>query len=219
VGNREDLDVAVKRAQEGDGRGFEELFRACAKPVAGYLRSRHVSDPDGIANEVFLRAFRNVHTFRGDSERFRSWLFTIAHNAAIDDARRRRRRRPEVSMPDDGPETSGDVRDDVEARFGAARVDELLRSLSDDQREVIVLRVIADLSVVQTAAVVGKSCEAVKALQCRGLGAIRRALSESESSCLEDDHLSARSFSRTMEPSSVGESRTPIQASSESTKN
>jgi RNA polymerase sigma-70 factor (ECF subfamily) len=218
VGVREDLDIAIKRAQEGDGRGFEELFRACAKPVAGYLRSRQVSDPDGTANEVFLRAFRNIRTFRGDSDRFQSWLFTIAHNAAIDDARRRRRRCPEVSMPEDGADTTaGDVQDDVEARFGAARVDELLGSLSDDQREVIVLRVIADLSVEQTAAVVGKSYEAVKALQRRGLVALRHALSESESSGLEGGDLSARSFVRSNESVSSRRVSHQIQARGVST--
>ena len=55
-----------------------------------------MSDPESLANEVFVRAFRTLHTFEGDGERFRSWLFTIARNAAIDDARRRRCRVVEV---------------------------------------------------------------------------------------------------------------------------
>ena len=66
----------------GDARGFDVLFRATGASVVGYLRSRSVSDPDGLANEVFLRVFRSIHTFTGDGARFRSWLFTIAHNAA-----------------------------------------------------------------------------------------------------------------------------------------
>jgi RNA polymerase sigma-70 factor (ECF subfamily) len=172
---REDLDEALDRARAGEARGFDELFRATGGAVAGYLRSRGVSDPDGIANEVFVRAFRSLHTFRGDAERFRSWLFTIAHNAAIDDSRRRRRRVRETAL-DDAPEpVAGDVEDDVITRLAQERIGRLLTQLSPDQRDVLVLRIVADLSVDETAAVLDKGYEAVKALQRRGLAALRRA--------------------------------------------
>jgi RNA polymerase sigma-70 factor (ECF subfamily) len=176
----DDLERALERAQSGDARGFDALFRMFGGAVAGYLRARNVSDPDGIANDVFLRAFRTVHTFKGNGPRFRAWLFTIARNAAIDDARRRRRR-VEQSPLDDIPEPAGgDVEIDVLARLAHERVQALMSTLSPDQRDVLVLRVVADLSVDDTAAVLGKSHEAVKALQRRGLGALRRALSSHE---------------------------------------
>jgi len=175
-----DLDAALDRARLGDARGFEVLFRATGGSVAAYLRTRNVSDPDGVANDVFLRAFRTIHTFRGDADRFRSWLFTIAHNAAIDDARRRRRRIAESPLEDVAEPVGGDVEADVSAALADDRVRTLLDQLSPDQREVIALRVIADLSVEQTAAVVDKSYEAVKALQRRGLAALRRALSDQQ---------------------------------------
>ena len=60
------------------------------------------------------------------------------------------------------------------------RVQALLGLLSPDQREVLMLRIVADLSVDETAAVVGKSHEAVKALTRRGIAALRRAISERE---------------------------------------
>jgi RNA polymerase sigma-70 factor (ECF subfamily) len=175
VGDGE-LDIAIERAQVGDARGFDALFHACATSVAGYLRARKVSDPNGTANEVFLRAFRTIHTFRGDTAAFRSWLFTIAHNAAIDDARRRRRRVRETPLESLPSAAGGDVEEDADALLSQQRVEALLENLSPDQRDVIMLRVIADLSVDQTAAIVGKSNEAVKALQRRGLGTLRRAL-------------------------------------------
>jgi RNA polymerase sigma-70 factor (ECF subfamily) len=172
------LDGALDSARAGDPRGFDALFRAMAPVVAGYLRARKVEDPDGVANDVFVRAFRTIHTFKGDADRFRSWLFTIAHNAAVDDARRRGRRLLEVSL-DAAPEAAaGDVEADAAARLGRERVQGLLDQLSPDQRDVIALRVIADLSVDETAAVLGKSYEAVKALQRRGLAALRRVLSD-----------------------------------------
>ena len=175
-----DLDVAVERAQAGDAEGFEALFRACGRPVVGYLRRQNVSDPDGLANEVFLRAFRTLHTFRGDGARFRSWLFTIAHHTAVDDVRRRRRRVVETTLEQARHTSDGDVETAAIAHAGTDWVRTVLDQLSSDQRDVLLLRVGADLSVDQTAAVLGKSHEAVKALQHRGVAALRRLLAERE---------------------------------------
>ncbi len=183
---RVNLDHALDRARAGDARGFDELFRATGAAVAGYLRSRGASDPDGIANEVFVRAFRTLHTFKGDSDRFRSWLFTIAHNAAIDDSRRRRRRVRESALDEAPEQVGGDVEADVISRLAGERVERLLAELSPDQRDVLVLRIVADLSVDETAAVVGKGYEAVKALQRRGLAALRRALEADSSDSSEE---------------------------------
>ena len=144
------------------------------------MRSRGTADPDGVANDVFLRAFRTIHTFRGDGPRFRAWIFTIAHHAAIDDARRRHRRVKEEPL-DRAPDPSGgNVESEVLANLAHERVETLLAELSPDQRDVLVLRIVADLSIADTAAVLDKSIEAVKALQRRGLDALRRAISSQE---------------------------------------
>jgi RNA polymerase sigma-70 factor (ECF subfamily) len=171
------IERAIERAQHGDADGLNTLFRTFGAPVVGYLRSRGVSDPDGIANEVFVRAFRNIHTFRGDASRFRSWLFTIAQNASIDDSRRRRRRVAEVPISERIDTPGGNAEEDAIAQLAHGRVEALLATLSPDQRDVLMLRIVADLTVEETGAVVGKSYEAVKALQRRGLASLRRALS------------------------------------------
>jgi RNA polymerase sigma factor (sigma-70 family) len=174
------LDLALQRAREGDARGFDELYRAHAGAVAGYLRARNVSDPDDLANEVFLRAFRTVHTVQGDASRFRSWLFGIAHNAAIDEARHRRRQPVQQTLRAEHSDVGGDVEDEALRHIESDLVRTLLESLAPDQRDVLLLRVVGDLSVAQTAAVVDKSYEAVKALQRRGLAALRRTLQDRE---------------------------------------
>jgi RNA polymerase sigma-70 factor (ECF subfamily) len=177
---RADLDHALDQARAGDPWGFDALFRATGTAVVGYLRARGVPDPDGLANDVFVRAFRAIASFEGDGARFRSWLFTIAHNAAIDDARRRRRRVREAPLEHAPDAAGGDVEDDVVARLALERVQALLEGLSPDQRDVLMLRIVADLSVEDTAAVLGKGYEAIKALQRRGLASLRRALSSEE---------------------------------------
>jgi RNA polymerase sigma factor (sigma-70 family) len=174
------IDLALDRARKGDPRGFEALFRTHANAVFGYLRARGVSDPEGLANEVFVRAFRNIHTVHGDGARFRSWLFGIAHNAAVDDLRRRRRRPAESPLGEDLAVAGGNVESEAIASLQSDLVRRILGELAPDQRDVLLLRVIGDLSVSQTAAVLDKSYEAVKALQRRGIAALRRRLEANE---------------------------------------
>ena len=174
------LDAAIAQARAGEPRGFEALFHALGGPVSAYLRARSVNDPDGIANDVFLRAFRTIHTFQGDAQRFRSWIFTIAHHAAVDDIRRQQRRVREAPLAW-APETAAsDVATEVIAGLAYERVHAILSGLGADQRDVLMLRIVSDLSLAETAEVLGKSYEAVKALQRRGLTALRVALSSQE---------------------------------------
>jgi len=144
--------------------------------VARYLRRRGVSDPEGLADEVFVRALRTLQTFEGDGERFRSWIFTMAQNAASDDARRRRCRVVEVLVAAPPDRGGDDVEVEVFGRLAHDRVALLLSDFSPEQGEVLSLRVVADLSVEEIASVLGKSYEAVKSLQRRGLINLRRAL-------------------------------------------
>jgi RNA polymerase sigma-70 factor (ECF subfamily) len=174
------VDEALRWARAAEPRGFECLFRIFGPSVAGYLRMHHVGDPDGTANEVFVRAFRSLHTFRGDASRFRAWLFTIAHHASVDDARRRRRRIRELPLETISEPVDGQAEDAALHVLARERVRHLLDGLSADQRDVLVLRIVADLSVAETAAALGKSYEAVKALQRRGLAALAAAVSSQE---------------------------------------
>jgi RNA polymerase sigma-70 factor (ECF subfamily) len=178
-----DLDAALEAARAGRAWGYDALFGALGAHVAGYLRGRGVHDADEAANAVFLKAFRALHTFRGDGDRFRSWLFTIAHHASVDELRRRARRVTETALDAVTVEPSGaaeEVADAVMLRLSNERVDAMFARLSPDQRDVLMLRIVADLSVEQSAAVLGKSYEAVKALQRRGLATLKRGLFEEE---------------------------------------
>ena len=65
--------------------------------------------------------------------------------------------------------------------IGDRRVDELLQTLSPDQREVLLMRVVADLTLEQTAAALGKRVGAVKALQHRALASLRRVMEQAVS--------------------------------------
>jgi RNA polymerase sigma factor (sigma-70 family) len=174
----ENLGPLVEAARDGSVGAFERLYRALAAPVLSYLRWHRVSDPEGLTNDVFAQVHRKLRTFQGDEQGFRSWVFTIAHHRMIDD-RRRSQRQPTVDGDVDVEEhrSTGDVEDDAFAALGAGRVRELLSVLSTDQRNVVLLRVVADLSVEEVARILDKREGAIKALQHRAMAALRRHLS------------------------------------------
>jgi RNA polymerase sigma-70 factor (ECF subfamily) len=164
-------------ARAGAPWAFERLYVELAPVVGGYLRLQGAAEPDDLTSEAFLGVFGRLASFEGSEQQFRSWVFTIAHRRLIDE-RRRAARRPTIMTADTDllDRAGGDVEQDALAVLGTARVYDLCSGLSDDQREVLVLRVVGDLTVEQVAAIVDKSVGAVKALQRRALQALRRKL-------------------------------------------
>jgi RNA polymerase sigma-70 factor (ECF subfamily) len=168
-------------ARRGEAWALEAVYLELATPVLGYLRGQGLRDPEDAASEVFVGIVRGLERFRGDERDFRTWVFSIAHRRVIDERRRLARRREEPVDPADlaGP-LAGSRTGDAEAegldRLGTRWALAALGTLSPDQRTVLALRVLADLSVEQVAAVLGKSLGAVKSLQRRGLVALARNL-------------------------------------------
>jgi RNA polymerase sigma factor (sigma-70 family) len=155
---------------------YQRLFDWLGRPVAGYLRGQGADDADGLANDVFLRAFTSLATFTGGEDRFRSWIFAIAHNLLVDERRRRHRRPVIAGEPVVEAAAPGSTESEALTRLGADRVRSLLVELSPDQRDVLLLRIVADLTVEQVAEALGKAPGAVKQLQRRGLATLRRRL-------------------------------------------
>ena len=171
----DDFDGVLARARVGSGAAFAVLYEDLVRPVAAYLRARGVHDVDDVTSDVFLAVFSGLGGFVGEQAQFRSRVFTIAHRRAVDGWRRSARQPHEVPYePDDDGRTAASAESDALEVLGEERVHELLAGLSADQRDVLVLRIVGDLTVEQVGAVVGKRPGAVKALQRRGLASLRR---------------------------------------------
>jgi RNA polymerase sigma factor (sigma-70 family) len=170
------LGELVEHAREGCPVSFERIYKLLAGQVASYLRWHRATDPDGLTNDVFVQVHRNLPTFEGDDKRFRAWLFTIAHHRMIDD-RRHANRQPRVQGEvSEEAVVHGDVEEDALAVLAHDEVRTLVAVLSPDQRDVVLLRIVADLSVEDVARLLHKREGAVKALQHRALAALRRHL-------------------------------------------
>ena len=168
---------AIASARLGQAPGFEWLWNRFSRQVVSFANAQGSDDADGVTNEVFLAAFRKIDAFEGQEDGFVALLFAIARNKVIDEHRRRSRRVHTQQFSGADDRTGGDVETDaLEALTGDAA--SILVGLTNEQREVLHLRLIADLSLEQTAMVTGRSVNAVKALQHRATNALRRTISE-----------------------------------------
>lgn len=135
---------------------YQRLFEWLGRSVAGYLRGQGADDAEGLANDVFLRVFTNLGSFAGSEERFRSSVFAIAHNVLFDQRRRQRRRPTITEAPVVDRASPSSTESDALERLGAERVQSLLVELSPDQRDVLLVRIVADLTVEQVAEALGR---------------------------------------------------------------
>ncbi|HEU0205648.1 MAG TPA: RNA polymerase sigma factor [Pseudolysinimonas sp.] len=164
---------------EGDllAERFSAAYRRLSPRVLGYLRLHGVEDPESVTQDVFLALFARLPTV-SDDEGVRTLTFSIAHARIVDHHRSRTRRPAFVPFdPDADPRQVASAEDAHGAAIGEQNTLALLHRLGDDQREALTLRVVAELSLDETAQVMGRSVGAVKQLQRRALEALRAIVS------------------------------------------
>ena len=177
------FDRVLERARQGDELAWTALYDSLSGPLLGYLRGRGAPEPEDQLGETLLQVARDLGAFSGDESGFRSWVFTIAHRRLLD-ASRARRRRPAVPL---APEQLAPVAEalrgpggDTDAALDSVADREILVSLlsrlTEDQREVLLLRFVSDLDTATVGAITGRSANAVAALTTRALGALRATI-------------------------------------------
>jgi RNA polymerase sigma-70 factor (ECF subfamily) len=164
--SQRELDAAAR----GDERAFVGVFRDLQPVVLRYLGMLARDAAEDLAGETWVHVVRGLHGFEGDPAGFRAWVLTIARHRWVDHVRRTARRPPQLdeSAALDLP-AARQVEEQVEELFSTEQALEVIGRLPRDQAEVVVLRVVADLDVATTAAVVGKRPGTVRVLMHRGL--------------------------------------------------
>lgn len=177
AGGSEDGDAVVAAACAGDPDAWASIWRQHAPAVHGYLRAHGATNPEDLTSEVFVAVFGRIRRFRGGENELRAFIFTVAHHRLIDDRRRRANQPPSTSYdPDIDSRQTPSAEQAGLAQLGAERARNLIEALPREQRDVMLLRVIGDLTLEQTAAVLGKRVGAVKAAQHRALIRLRQLL-------------------------------------------
>lgn len=170
------------RASRNDPTAFTYLYRLYFSQVFTFINFRVSSreDAEDLANTVFEKALGAIDRYRPKPAQFSTWLYTIAKNCIIDHYRKRRL--PVDDEAEAAVVASNDPTCDPEAcvlREERKRtLREALRELTDEQREVIECRFFFELSIQETAELMGKTEGAVKALQFRALDSLHRLLTE-----------------------------------------
>lgn len=154
-----------------DGPDAAHVYAELAPAVLGFFRSHRMRDAEDLTGDVFVRVTKSLDDFKGDEAALRRWVFTIAHHRLVDEYRRTGRGR-EVTMGEP-PDVAT-----LDALSNDPSLTKALAALTPDQRQVLVLRFVADLPINDVAKIVGKRLGAVKMLQARGLAELRAALGE-----------------------------------------
>ena len=168
----------LEAARLGTEWAWRVLHDDFAPGLIAYLSARGASDPEDLAGEAFLGLYRALPRFDGGYPELRTLAFTIAHHRLLDD-RRSRRRRPEAGPGEALREVQGpaDVEGEVIENIRTEEIRRLIETLSPDQQQVLLLRIIGGLGAEEIARVVGKGAWAVRALQRRGLAALGKKIS------------------------------------------
>ncbi|MCL2747097.1 MAG: sigma-70 family RNA polymerase sigma factor [Oscillospiraceae bacterium] len=177
----------IARAAGGDQGAFETLVKNYEKQVYSLaLRmSRNRDDAYDLSQEVFLRVYRALPSFMGDSS-FSTWLYRLSHNICLDHLRKTKRRRElPLTLPseDGGEERERDLPDtryDPERQWEKKELQEAIAhamgSLRPDQRAVLTLREIQGLSYDEIADVLALPAGTVKSRLARAREALREIL-------------------------------------------
>jgi RNA polymerase sigma-70 factor (ECF subfamily) len=183
------FDSVITAARAGAEWAWTELYDDLSPLVLGYLRGRGAAEPEDLTGEVFLHMVRDVQSFEGDERAFRSWTLSIAHHRLLDDIRYRRRRpaEPAGEEVDRDIAQGGNVETEALSSLGSQEVLRVIRTLPPDQRDVLLLRMLADLTIEEITRILDKRVGAVKALQRRGLTNLRKRISRGRTHTGEKD--------------------------------
>lgn len=169
----------LRRAGQGEQDAFRQLVEAYQAPVyrlALRMCGGDAALAEDAAQEAFLAAWRGLPRFRGDS-RLSTWLYRLTTNAAIDWLRREKRHRgmddvTELELPDDGPGPQ-DQAEQAEAQQAVRRA---LGQLSEEHRQVLLLRYMQELDYAEIAAALEISEGTVKSRISRAKMRLRELL-------------------------------------------
>jgi RNA polymerase sigma-70 factor, ECF subfamily len=175
----EDFAALLAAAQGGSEQAFSVLWRDANPALLRYLRVVAAEHAEDVASETWVQVVRGLSKFTGDESAWRAWLFTTARRRLLDQARLRKRHPSEpldeisaAEMP-----RSVDAEQLAMDNIATESAMALLSRLPVQQKEVILLRVVAGLDTEMVAEILGTSTGAVRVAAHRGLKKLASLLS------------------------------------------
>jgi RNA polymerase sigma-70 factor, ECF subfamily len=167
----------VQRAINGDRDAFTQIYDLHFDKIYRYIyvKLRSQAEAEDLTQDVFIKAYEGIHSYKWRDLPFTAWLFKIAHNRVIDYVRKSSKEK-KASLDEAGAIASGDPVYITEQNFEVYQLKNALEKLPDAQREVATLRFISELSIAEVAHTLGKSEGTVKALQFNAIASLRKLL-------------------------------------------
>ncbi|OGG09778.1 hypothetical protein A2154_01615 [Candidatus Gottesmanbacteria bacterium RBG_16_43_7] len=167
-----DFMLAIK-AKAGSKKSYSTLYGRYFKKIYRYVYWRAGGDrqlAEDLTQQALITGWEKIGSFNSFRGSFRAWIFTIVHNSMVDYFRRHHQQ----SRIEKYLEVSGN--DDGERLLNTLSVEQALSELNTEQKNVIILRFLEGLSVKATARIVGKTNQAVRAIQYRALQKLKKIL-------------------------------------------
>ena len=189
---RDDSDESLMlRYRDGDVRAFELLVTRHRKPLFNFILRfvRDTAAAEDVTQETFLRLVKGADAYERQAK-FTTWLYTIARNLCVDASRRGKHRKAasldapigdedgSASLLDLVPDGGAGVDRQAQSRELRVRLQQAIESLPDEQREIFLLREVADLQFNEIANVIGCPENTVKSRMRYALEKLREALEE-----------------------------------------
>ena len=176
-----ELEAAVEAARGGDEMAFALLWRENNSRLTKFVQARtYKSDLDyeEIVSEVWTSVAKDIRKFKGDYSGFTAWVYGTARNRIVDASRKRDRTiRPQEELEEAfWIPSNQDVAKDFEADQNIKKIIDEINKLPAAQAEVLMLRVVSDLSVEEVAKIVKKNANSVRVLAHRGLATLKEAM-------------------------------------------
>jgi RNA polymerase sigma-70 factor (ECF subfamily) len=165
------------KAQQGDVEAFGSLYEFYFTPVYRYIFWR-LQDKDmveDLVQAVFAKVFKNLKKYQDQGKNPLAYFFTVSRNLIIDYQRKKK----EASLDDlqEGGFQAADEKSspasELDNKMRLENIIKALEVLGDEQREVIILKYLNDLSNQEIASLMNKKEEAIRQLQCRALKVLR----------------------------------------------
>ncbi len=178
-----DLNVSevVERARSGSPEAIGSLYTSFSPQIYRFLYFR-TGDPqlaEDMTGDVFLKMVQALPDYHLEGIPFQAWLYQIARNQAID-YYRRVRSHPVVEIDENLDWEPDDLEATIDFHFSCRELADGLAKLDETYRDVLLLRFIEEMPIAETAQALHKTIDAVKALQRRGLTALRSAILHGE---------------------------------------
>ncbi|WP_298211725.1 RNA polymerase sigma factor [Ferrimicrobium sp.] len=171
----EDFPEILQRAQRGDEAAFRVIYRTYHPGLLRFLRSRLGADAEDVAAEVWVSVTKGLSKFVGDEIDFRAWIFATGRRRMID-LYRRRAVRPQIAQEADVQELSG-IAPSEQLEIDEA-VAALVEGLTEEQAEIVLLRVLGGFSAKEVGDLLGKSEASIRVTQHRALAKLAEHLKD-----------------------------------------